>query len=605
MKLGRTMKGLALAGLATMSLAGCAADTGIVENSSLAVAQVNSITSFNSLTTNGNVDSNGNLTYLMQSSFNYYDDQTALHRNEQFGTYELISQDPMVVKYTINKGVTWSDGVAVDAADLLLNWAAQSGVLNTITANDAPYDPETYALGESGEVYFDCAAIGGGLEEVSQVPVIGDGGRSITMTYDKPMVDWEILFTSAGMPAHIVGEHALGLTDAQAAKDAVIAAIQNDDEAALIPLSYFWSTGFDYVSMPEDTSVTVGNGAYVVTDFTDQYITLTARGAAYHAGPQPKIESITIRNIPDSLAEVQALANGEVSIIMPQASSDTVAAIQALDGVTMTSQPGLIYEHIDLTFNNGGPFDPAAYNGDDATALLVRKAFLTAIDVNDMVNKLIKPLDPTVTPLMSQVFLKGIAGYEGSVAKNGSSAYGQGDAEAAAAMLTEAGVTTPIDVCFMWNANNSRRNQEYPLYVEDLAPAGFNLVDCSDPSWSARLGDGSYDAVLFGWIFTSMAVTSSQGTFDSTGGNNFSGYNSPAVDDLFTQLSGEFDHDAQVAILQDIDKQIFADAYGIPLFQEPGIMAYDSSLSNVSASPLSPQFFWNFWEWEAPATTTE
>ncbi len=597
MKLGTLMKGLAVASLASMSLAGCAADTGIVENSSLAVAQVNSITSFNPNTTNGNVDSNANLAYLMQSSFNYYNDQTQLIRNEQFGTYELVSQDPMVVKYTINKGVTWSDGVAVDAADLLLNWAAQSGHFNQ---GEAQYDPDTGALLEGSSVYFDAAAIGSGLEHVLEVPVIGDDGRSITLTYDKPMVDWEILFTSAGVPAHIVAEHALGLTDAQAAKDAVIAAIQNDDTAALKSLSYFWSAGFDYATMPDDQTVMVGDGAYVVSDFTDQYVTLTARGAAYHAGPQPKIESITIRNIPDSLAEVQALANGEVSIIMPQASSDTVDAIQALPGVTMTSQPGLIYEHIDLTFNNGGPFDPATYGGDEHKALLVREAFLKALDINDMVDKLIKPTDPNSTPLQSQVFLKGIAGYEGSVASNGSSAYGPGDATAAAALLAEAGVTGPIDVCFMWNANNSRRNQEYPLYVEDLAPAGFNLVDCSSADWGAKLGDGTYDAVLFGWIFTSMAVTASQATFDSTGGNNFNGFSDPAIDDLFSQLSGEFDHDAQIALLQQIDADIYADAYGLPLFQEPGIMAYNSALANVSASPLSPQYFWNYWEWEAP-----
>ena len=285
---------------------------------------------------------------------------------------------------------------------------------------------------------------------------------------------------------------------------------------------------------------------------------------------------------------------------MPQASSDTVAAIEALDGVTMTSQPGLIYEHIDLTYTNGGPFDPETYGGDEAKARLVRQAFLTAIDVNDMVEKLIMPLDPNVTPLMSQVFLQGIAGYEESAAANGSDAYGQGDAEAAAALLAEAGVAGPIDVCFLWNSDNSRRNQEYPLYVEDLAPAGFNLVDCSDPAWSARLGDGTYDAVLFGWIFTSMAVTSSQGTFYSTGGNNFSGFSNSTVDELFDQLSGEFDHDAQIALLQEIDAAIYADGYGVPLFQEPGIMAYDSDLANISASPLSPQFFWNYWEWEAP-----
>ena len=36
----------------------------------------------------------------------------------------------MTITYTINEGVTWSDGTPVDAADMLMTWAGQSGVFN-------------------------------------------------------------------------------------------------------------------------------------------------------------------------------------------------------------------------------------------------------------------------------------------------------------------------------------------------------------------------------------------------------------------------------------------------------------------------------------------
>ena len=36
----------------------------------------------------------------------------------------------MTITYTINEGVTWSDGTPVDAVDLLLQWAALSEVFN-------------------------------------------------------------------------------------------------------------------------------------------------------------------------------------------------------------------------------------------------------------------------------------------------------------------------------------------------------------------------------------------------------------------------------------------------------------------------------------------
>jgi len=601
MKLGTTMKGLALASLATMSLAGCAADTGIVENSSLTVAWNQPLYSFNLNTSNGNATANAVILYLTQQSFNYYDDQQQLIRNEQFGTYELLSEDPLTVKYTINKGVTWSDGVAVDAADLLLNWASLSGAYNV---GEPEYDEETGQIIPGDDVYFDSVAIGGGIEQVTQLPEIGDDGRSITLVYDEPMVDWELLFTNAGYPAHVIARHALGIENPQEAKDAVIAAIQNGDATALKPIADFWNSGFDYVQMPapEDTDIMLGNGAYDVVDFTDQYITLKARGAEYTAGPQPKVETITVRYITDALASIQALANGEVSITLPQATTDVLAAAQALSGVEISNESGATYEHIDLVFNNPeGPFGPAGYGGDAATAKIVRQAFLTALDVNDVIDKLIKPLNPNATWDQSQVFLPGAPGYDESVAGNGSEVYGQGDASAAAAMLAAAGVDTPIDVCMLFSSTNTRRANEYALYAEQVGKAGFNLVDCSDPGWGGLLGSGTYDASLFGWQSTSTAVTAGAPIFRSDGTSNFTGYANSEVDALYTTLASEFDKDAQISLLQQIDALLWEDAYGMTVFQFPEVLVYDSNLTNVSSSPLSPNFFWNYWEWEVPA----
>ena len=56
--------------------------------------------------------------------FTYYDADLNLINNDQFGTCTIESLDPLTITYRINEGVTWSDGVQIDAADLLLYWAA-------------------------------------------------------------------------------------------------------------------------------------------------------------------------------------------------------------------------------------------------------------------------------------------------------------------------------------------------------------------------------------------------------------------------------------------------------------------------------------------------
>ena len=87
--------------------------------------------SFNSTTNRGNATANNNPLYLMQAGgFSYYDQDLNYINNDQFGTCTIDSLDPLTITYTINEGVTWSDGTPVDAADLLMAWAGQSGVFN-------------------------------------------------------------------------------------------------------------------------------------------------------------------------------------------------------------------------------------------------------------------------------------------------------------------------------------------------------------------------------------------------------------------------------------------------------------------------------------------
>lgn len=600
MKLGALSKGAVVATVAALTLAACQAQTGVVENTTVSVAWNQATYSFNQNTTTGNATANANILNLTQQGFNYYDKDLNLVQNKDFGTYEKISDDPLTVKYTINEGVTWSDGTPVDAADLLLNWVALSGAMNE---GEPAYDEETGVLIPGDNVYFDSVAIGTGIEQVTQTPEVGDDGRSITMVYDTPQVDWELLFTNVGVPAHVVAKHALNIDDPTEAKKAVLDAIQNHDTAKLKPLSDFWSIGFDAVEMPtgDNADIVLGNGAYTVSDFKkDEYITLKARTDDYKAGPQPSVETITVRFIPDAMASVTALQNGEVSMTQPQATTDVLEASQKIKDTTILQQSEWTYEHVDLVFNNGGPFDPASYGGDENKALLVRKAFLTALNTNEVVSKLITPLSPDSKPLTSQLFLPGAESYDASSEANGHGAYGQGDVDAAKALLAEAGVTTPIDVRFLYGKSNTRRAQEYALYAEQVKAAGFNLIDGGDDNWGALLGSGTYDASLFGWQSTSTGVTSSRATFDTEGGNNFTGYSNPDSDKLWAELSSTFDADRQQEILKTIDKSLYDDAYGVTVFLFPQITVYKSDLEGISSSPIAPTFFWNYWEWKAP-----
>jgi peptide/nickel transport system substrate-binding protein len=584
-------------------LSACAApQSEIVEGSSLSVAWNQPFYSYNGNTSFGNATANNNITYATLGGFNYYNDVPELVKDTSFGTYELVSEDPLVVTYTIADGVKWSDGTAVDAADLLLQWAALSRALDTPDFDSAEFtDPETGEFTEdfpTDVVYFDSGAdpsVGLGL--VSTTPEVSDDKKTITMTYDEPFVDWELQL-AAPLPAHVVAKNALGIEDNQAAKDAIFDAIQNEDTEALAAISSFWNSGFNFTEMPDNTDLVLASGPYQITDFVaDQYVTLTAN-PEYTGDNLPKVEEITVRFITDPLAAVQALQNGEVQVISPQATADVAEALAALDVTVIGGYEGT-YEHIDLQFDQSksGHFNNP----------LIREAFMKVIPRQEIVDKLIKPLQEDAEVRNSQVFLPGAEGYDESVAENGSAAYAEVDIEGAAALLAEAGVTNP-EVCMLFSSTNPRRANEFLLIQQSAAQAGFNVTDCSSPDWGGLLGTpGAYDASLFGWQSTSLGVTNGPPPTYTTGGiNNLNFYSNPEMDELTAALGKEFDTDAQIEIMKQIDKILWDDFYGVTIFQFPAVTAYDqNAISNISPSTLAPTIFWNIWDWEPVVAETE
>src|SRR5690606_31941401 len=151
----------------------------------------------------------------------------------------------------------------------------------------------------------------------------------------------------------------------------------------------------------------------------------------------------TIRYTEDPLASVTALQNGEVDLIQPQSSVDVISTLEGIDGIEYTTQEEGTYEHVDVIFNNGGPFDPASYGGDEETARLVRQAFLLSVPRNEILEKLILPLNPDAQLRNSHTVVPGAPTYDDVVANNGSDFYSGTDEEnreKAKELLAQAGV---------------------------------------------------------------------------------------------------------------------------------------------------------------------
>lgn len=616
MKIARLMAGVGVVAAGAIVLSGCGNpyQSEVVEGTEITTAYNSGFFHFNDDSSAGNNTANGNVKYMTDTSFSYYNNTPELVKNTDFGSYEKTSDDPLTVEYKITADAVWSDGVPIDEADMLLQWAALSGNVN--------------------EAFSPAATTGYNL--VTETPETGD--KEITFVYDEPYVDWELV-GPIGVSAH--GTYALAFPDeysdvqaaydtwkesgeesdftaysdaakefAEDAKEKVVTAITDGDEEVLAALGDAWSNAYGYTTLPDSPAAALTSGPYVVDEIVeDQYISISAN-PLFTWGPSPKFEKITIRTIADSTTALQALESGELDIWSGQPTADILQLANEIDTATVQTGDQASHEHVDLTVNNGGPFDPATYGGDEEKALKVRQAFLKTIPREEIVEKIIKPLNPEA--VVRNTHLVSIADperYPVLSESNGSADYAEVDIDGAKALLAEAGVTGPVEVGFWYPEGNVRRGQEFELISASAALAGFELVDESEPDWvftdPSAEPINPHDATLFAWSQTSLAVGGSDQIYacyddPMAKGGNYNGYCDEEVTEALKTLNVTSDFDEQTDLLEAAETGIWADAVSIPIFQFPGLTVNSDKVTEVKAMPLSPDYFWNFWEW-APA----
>lgn len=527
------------------------------------VAETNAFTSFNPSVGANNLDINSKVLGTMRSDFIYLDNDLNIVPDESFGTYEVLSEDPLQVQYTVNDDVVWSDGNAIDKGDMLLAWAAQSGYFD-----------------EGENILFQWAGSTEGLG-LTSMPEF-EGERTMTLNYDEPYVDWEIAYGLAGaMPAHVVAEQA-GIDEAQ-----LIELIEGGTEGQpgeeLQAVAEFWNTGFVTKDLPSEAGIYLSSGPMIVSEMVaDQSMTLV-RNEAYAGDLVPNVDEITVRFIGDAAAAISSLRNGEVDIIAPQPTVDSVQEVSGMDGFTVLQGSQLSYDHLDLSFDSEVFADAN-----------VREAFLKTIPRDVIIDRLQRPLNETAEVLNSQLYLTSEGDlYTASVAENGSDAFGEVDIEGAQELL--AGATPTVRI--LYNINNPIRVDSFSLIRDSATQAGFQIEDGGSAEWGSELGTGTYDASIFGWISSGVGSAGVPQIFSSGGGGNYNAYANDEVDALASELMVTTDADEAEAIKRQIDAHLFADFYGLPLFQSPGMIVHADNIGGVEYMPNQTGVWWNFWEW--------
>ncbi|GAB3409098.1 ABC transporter substrate-binding protein [Schumannella luteola] len=544
----------------------------------------------------------GAVAQLTQSGFGWWGDDGAWVADPGFGSVDVVAQDPFTVRWRVASGVTWSDGVPVDAADLLLAWAADSGRLTTPgLAVDDYVDPDTGELTglPDSAVYFDGARTSG-LEHSVGLPVVGDDGRSITVTFDRRVGNLPALIAPV-VPAHIAAELAVGSrhqSDGAAAKKAVIDAVRRGPSVSLAALARTWNSAWTLApgaSLPEKR-LRVGSGPYeLVARETDGSATLRAR-ADYRGTRQPGVDELRLRVLTDPLSAVKAFRDGEVDVATPEPSADVASLLRDDRDLEPSYGSRARVEHLELrqSGSRSGVF------ADEK----VRRAFLASIPRGAIVEAMAGRVDPDAEPLSSFVFRPGAPGLATGEKETGLASRTKADIPAARRLLAQADVDDPA-VCILFDPDRATRRAAFELIRDSAEKAGFVVQDCSSSDWSSQLGaEGAYDAALFAWDTSDLPPEDLAQPFLTGSVANFTGYSDAETDRLIARIDAETDAGARDRLLAQLDGRIAADAWGLPFAASPTITLVGDGLADVTASPMAGGALAGAWAWRPTASSS-
>ena len=545
------------------------ADLGDVETQDGSIAYsvgADDFLSYNGLQSNTYTTYNSAVVDRMFSSFWYFGTDGSIIPNKDFGTYEKTSDDPLTVKYTISDDAKWSDGTPVTAGDFIFHWAANNDTVKAEGSETPLFDSISFEQGKY----------------IPEAPEGEADGKEFTVTYPEPYADWEILISTA-LPAHIVAKEA-GMSFEE-----LVTAAKEKDVEALTPAAEFWNDGWDFSpgELP-DASLVPSMGPYKFKDGgwqAGQSITLEANPEYW--GTPPATKELVLR-FADPKTHVQALQNGDLDVIEPQATVDTLQQLEGLgDDVNVQTGDQLTWEHVDFNRGEGSVF---------ADSPELREAFALCLPRQQIVDNLIKPIYADAQVMNLREVFPFQDKYQEVVDEAYPKEMDEPNIEKAKELVEKSGVSKPT-VRLGYQAGNQRRTETVALIKSSCDQAGFDVQDANSPVFFKEvMPAGDYDAALYAWAGSGQKASGAN-IYQSDGAQNQQSYNNPEVDAAWDKLATSLDENEQLEQVKTIEKLLWEDFQAIPLYAHPGLVGHKADVANVRDTAAQSGALWNVEQW--------
>ena len=395
-----------------------------------------------------------------------------------------------------------------------------------------------------------------------------DGGKTVTVVFNKKYSDWKGLFGPL-LPAHFM--KTLGPDPHKA-----------------------YNSGLTGEQVKK-----ISGGPYIVSTYASNKQVVLTKNPKWWGTPA-HLDTIVFRILTDASVEPQALANKEVQVMYPQPQVDLVQRVKAIPGVTAGVGFGPIFEHFDL-------------NVAKLPDLALRKALLTAVDRQQIVDATVKQFSDKAEVLNNRMLVKGQPGYQDNVTSEN---LGAGKIDDAKKILTDAGYTgvgTALKdksgkavptLRMRYTTGNKIRQQECELFQAAAAKLGVTVSIATTDDLGGTLDSHDYDVIVFAWVGTPFPNSANGPLYITKGGSNYNSYSNPVVDAALNDAAVQLDPTKAQADLNKADLQISKDAVTLPLYQKPTFLAFVNTYGNIHDNATSVGPTYNIQEWGLKKSAT-
>jgi peptide/nickel transport system substrate-binding protein len=483
---------------------------------------------------------------------------------------EATSTSPLTIQYMINPQAVWSDGVHVDADDFIYQWQSQRG--DGLDVNGQP-DQVASTLG-----YRDVASVTGSDpphgstcdpgsitdDDVGLCP----NGLTVTVVFTTPYTDWRVMFD------HMVPGH--------------------------VARRVGWSHGFDSFNPSNDLSA----GPMIVQSVATDGRAVLVRNPKWWGTPAI-LGRVTVRVAPTQASWAGSLARVNQAVAQPTSFDlQSLNVVSSLPNTQSGVHPSLNMYELDFDVTSPVTVHPAA-----------RQAIAHAINRSDLLAQTFGVLDSSL--VVNQDHL-GVAAQPDYQASSAAGEYDFRDLVTTDRLLRSLGyhqdaTGTYVDasgaaltIRMAVEMGNPWIAQVATEIVAQLHEAGLTVVTVpvdGTAGLTAAAADNSYEIALVSRLSSPYESASAdwysedQGALGVDDQQNWSNFDDPQVDQLFSQAEEALNPVTGESIYGQIDDQLWDQMISLPLFGEPAFQANGVQIGNVQFNASPDGLLWNLPQW--------